>query len=67
MVQKCAEHSQEALIVKIADVYDNFVYYQREKNESEIERCRVFAHLIRKYKKTDYDHEIFILLDKIIL
>ncbi len=66
MIKTCAEYSEEALIVKTADIYDNFVYYMRENNSEQLERCKVFANLIRKYRKENYNHEIFTLLDKIL-
>jgi hypothetical protein len=35
--------------VKIADVYDNFLFYIKENNIPEIERCKTIANLIKKY------------------
>ena len=51
-------------IVKIADVYDNFLFYKKINNIPEIERCKKLANLILKYKK-DYDDKIFNFLEEI--
>ena len=47
------------MIVKIADVYDNFLFYVKENNISEIERCKNLANLLEKYKKSDFNDVIF--------
>lgn len=53
------------MIVKIADVYDNFLFYKKLNNIPEIERCKKLSTLILKYKK-DYNDKIFHFLDEII-
>jgi len=42
----------------MADVYDNFRFYVRSENESEIERCKFLATLIIQYRETAWDDEI---------
>lgn len=59
IVIRCSKHSQDALIVKVADVYDNFLFYSREWNIWEIERCQRLARFIQKYKKEEYRDVIF--------
>ena len=53
------------MIVKIADVYDNFLFYKKINNIPEIERCKKLANLILKYKQ-NYNDKIFHFLDEII-
>ena len=65
IVNRCALHSEGALIVKSADVLDNFAYYMRcqiegsEIAESEILRCRNIARMIRDTLPTEYTDPIF--------
>ena len=53
------------MIVKIADIYDNFLFYKKLNNFPEIERCKKLANLILKYKQ-NYNDKIFHFLDEII-
>jgi hypothetical protein len=53
------------MIVKIADIYDNFLFYVKENNISEIERCILLSNLVRKYKKETWNDEIFDRLNEI--
>jgi hypothetical protein len=50
----------------VADVYDNFKFYTKQNNISELERCKNFAKLILKYKKDNWNDSIFLKVDKII-
>lgn len=59
IVKRCSIVWEEAMIVKMADVYDNFLFYIKENNVSEIERCKILAELIKKYKKQEWDDKIF--------
>jgi hypothetical protein len=47
------------MIVKMADVYDNFLFYVKENNTSEIERCKTLAHLVTQYKDNNWNDKIF--------
>ena len=65
IVKRCSDYGIDALIVKIADVYDNFLFYKKINNIPEIERCKKLANLILKYKQ-NYDDKIFKFLEEII-
>jgi hypothetical protein len=66
IVKRCAELSENALIVKMADVYDNYNFYTKQNNIPELERCKNFAELILKYKKETWQDSIFFKADIII-
>ncbi|MBF0913800.1 HD domain-containing protein [Candidatus Gracilibacteria bacterium] len=66
IVKRCSDYGIDAVIVKIADVYDNFLFYKKVNNIPEIERCKKLANLILKYKK-DYDDKIFNFLEEIFV
>lgn len=66
IVKRCASSSENALIVKMADVYDNFKFYTQQENISQLERCKWFAELILKYKKENWNDSIFLKADEII-
>lgn len=65
IVKRCSDYGIDAIIVKIADVYDNFLFYKKISNIPEIERCKKLANLILKYKQ-NYNDKIFKFLEKII-
>jgi len=65
IVKRCSDYGIDAMIVKIADIYDNFLFYKKEKNFSEIERCKKLADLVLKYKK-EHDNKIFYFLEEIL-
>lgn len=65
IVKMCSDYGIDAMIVKIADVYDNFLFYKKINNIPEIERCKKLSNLILKYKK-DYNDKIFNFLEEII-
>ncbi|MBT3726762.1 hypothetical protein HOG21_03535 [bacterium] len=54
------------MIVKMVDVYDNFLFYIKEDNIPEIERCETLAKLVRKYKKEEWNDKVFNRIDEII-
>ena len=66
IVKRCSDYGIDAMIVKIADVYDNFLFYKKINNIPEIERCKKLANLILKYKQ-NYDDKIFKFLEEIIV
>jgi len=66
VVRRCSLYWQDALIVKVADIYDNFVFYSREWNIAEIERCQSLARLVDKYKNEKYTDSIFDKIPEII-
>lgn len=60
MVETCAKNSESALIIKLYDVIDNWYYYQRTKNDREIQRCIVLLGLIAGAAQEHwYAHHIF--------
>lgn len=59
IIKRCHECGENAMIVKMADVYDNFLFYVKQSNETEIERCKTLASLIQKYKKDEWKDNIF--------
>lgn len=64
IVKRCALHPEWALIVKSADVLDNFAYYTRCKEEwneieGEILRCRNIAKIIVEVLPSNYTDKIF--------
>lgn len=66
IVKRCSEYWEKALIVKMADVYDNFLFYKKTENIAEIERCKKLSRFIQKYKKEEYSDTIFELCDEIL-
>lgn len=67
IVKRCSIVWENAMIIKVADIYDNFLFYKKINNLSEIERCKKIAELLKKYKKTYWNDDIFKKLDKILI
>ena len=65
IVKRCSIVWEEAMIVKVADVYDNFLFYTKENNIPEIERCKILSNLVEKYKKEEWNDRIFDKLEEI--
>lgn len=65
IVSRCSLVWQDAMIVKMADIYDNFLFYVKENNLSEIDRCKTLSKLVYKYKKEDWNDSIFIKIEEI--
>ncbi len=59
IIKRCNKFWEKAMIVKMADIYDNFLFYTRENNISEIERCKRLTKLVQKYKKSEWKDKIF--------
>lgn len=59
IVKRCVGYWEWALIVKMADVYDNFQFYIRESISKEIDRCKYISELIIKYKLESWHDDIF--------
>lgn len=64
--RRCSIVWEDAMIVKMADVYDSFLFYVKENNLPEIERCKVLANLVEKYKKEEWNGNIFDRIEEII-
>lgn len=65
IVKRCSDYGIDAMIVKIADIYDNFLFYKKINNIPEIRRCKKLANLILKYKQ-NYNDKISKFLEEII-
>lgn len=59
LIERCARHGQNALIVKAADVIDSFKWYTNQDNKSELEYCMRNADAIFRYKPAEFEDEIF--------
>lgn len=66
IVFRCSDLWEDALIVKMADIYDNFLFYVKEQNYSEFERCKKLSLLVQKYKKDSCSDKIFNKIDEIL-
>lgn len=66
IIKKCVSCWEDALIVKMADVYDNFLFYVRENISGEIDRCKYLAELIKTNKLKSWNDKIFDLIDIIL-
>lgn len=65
IVMRCSNYWEDALIVKIADVYDNFLFYKQQWNSWEIDRCKRIVWYINKHKKQEYNDDVFNRLEEI--
>lgn len=65
IVARCAISGENAMIVKMSDVYDNFLFYVGQNNIPEIDRCKTLADLVEKYKKTTWRDPIFQKIEEI--
>jgi len=66
IIKRCSIVWEQAMIVKIVDIYDNFLFYIRGDNFLEIERCKNLANLVKKYKKEDWNDKIFNRINEIV-
>ncbi|PID84513.1 hypothetical protein CSB09_00635 [Candidatus Gracilibacteria bacterium] len=66
MVQRCAQVGERAMIVKMADIYDNFLFYTRKNALPEIEMGKQLARLVRTYKKEEWSDAIFEKIPEIL-
>lgn len=66
MVYRCYLCWKNALVVKSVNVYDNFIFYKKQNNIKELERCKFLSELILDYKSTLEDNRIISLLEEII-
>ena len=64
LVKRCAENSDEAFIIKIADTIDSFNHYTKTDNKGEIDYCAKNAQAIFKYKPANFNDNILDELDK---
>lgn len=66
IVMRCSQVWDSALIVKAADVYDNFLFYKQQENSHEIARCQFLANLTFQYKNEKLQTEIFDKLKEVV-
>ncbi len=66
VIKKCVSCWEDALIVKMADVYDNFVFYIKEWKLSQIARNQRLSKLILRHKPNDWEDKIFERADEIL-
>jgi hypothetical protein len=59
IINRCISCSQDALIVKMADIYDNYLFYKSENMFSEIDRCKYLVNLIKIHKPSSYRDKIW--------
>ncbi len=59
LIERCSSVSEDALIVKSADIIDNYIYYSSISSEKWINRCIELSNLVIKSKKIDYNNPIF--------
>lgn len=75
IVKRCSEVWENALIVKMADVYDNYKFYIKQQDPLELAKCKYpvtieriqnFSKLIMKYKNANWNDPIFERAQEII-
>jgi (p)ppGpp synthase/HD superfamily hydrolase len=60
LIQRCAKHGEDALIVKTADILDSFKWYSSQNNEDELQNyCAKNAKAIFKFKPSSFNDKIF--------
>ncbi len=59
LIERCWNLSEDALIVKSADIIDNYIYYSSINSEKWVNRCIELSWLVIKNKKIDYLDPIF--------
>ncbi len=64
IVRRCANFGLDALVVKSADVYDNYLFYKKTSNIPEIERCQTLARLVLQYRG-NLDDPIFRYMEEV--
>lgn len=60
LIQRCVNQGEDALVIKVVDVIDSFKWYETQNNVDELKgHCVKTANVIRKYKPSNFDDEIF--------
>lgn len=68
MIDRCNQKGKDALIVKAADVYDNYLFYKKIGDDSEIQRAVEQAKMIFSYlSDDDFNDAIFYVLKSKVL
>ena len=64
-IKRCAKHSEAALIIKAADIQDNFLYFSRIEAANETNLAKISAGFVFQYKLDSYMDPIFSELKKV--
>lgn len=59
LIKRCIAHSENALIIKTADILDSFKWYTSQNNENELEYCMNNAIAITSFKPDHFNDKIF--------
>lgn len=59
LIKRCVEAGEDSLIVKAADVLDNYKYFSRIKDEKGIDYCRRNADKILQHKPKNFTDPLF--------
>ena len=59
LIMRCVKTSEEATIIKAADILDNFEFYTNTNTQEGIEYCKNNARLLKKYLPESYKDPIF--------
>jgi (p)ppGpp synthase/HD superfamily hydrolase len=59
LLERCLNTSEEASIVKAADILDNYRYYSSIEDQKGVNRCKEFVAYLKKHFKYSYKEKIF--------
>lgn len=59
LIKRCVEHSEQAAIIKAADIIDNYHYYKSLAQDKGILYCQNNVKFFQKYIKPTYTDRIF--------
>ncbi len=66
LLQRCVQHSEQASIVKAADIIDNLITYRRIKSEEGIGNMLHFGTVLLQLKPKNYTDKIFEELESLL-
>lgn len=66
IVIRCKNVGLDAMIIKVADIYDNFCFYTKMQNYGEIERCQILMNFVVKHKNPEWKTKIFEKIDEVV-
>jgi guanosine-3',5'-bis(diphosphate) 3'-pyrophosphohydrolase len=59
LIRRCLQHSQDAAIIKAADIIDNFMYYRMMNDQDGLKKCIANIQDFRKYRSHNFTNQIF--------
>lgn len=67
LIRRCCEQGSDSLIVKLSDIYDNYLYYKAIDDQDLVMYCRELKSYVEKYIQPQDAANTFVrsLLDKI--